>query len=200
MSSAPTGTSAPSFSRIDAAIRRASGTPRRWMPISKRPSVPACFSTISWERRIVARRISSAVMIRRPVTRSFRPHWATRAASRGRGRRVSAKDTAGAGPSVDVDGDVDDPAPRGATADLEEVRPVEVHDPGRLLRSVVVHHPFDATAATADDHDRAARQAHRRGAMVVERGLAAQRVLWWLAARLRVGPGLLDAGTSRGPG
>jgi len=63
MSSAPTGTSTPSFSRIAAAMRRASGTPRRWMPMRRRPSVPACFSTISWDRRIVARRISSAVMI-----------------------------------------------------------------------------------------------------------------------------------------
>ena len=48
-------------------MRRASGTPRRWMPTRTRPSVPACFSTISWEMRIVARRISSAVMIWRPL-------------------------------------------------------------------------------------------------------------------------------------
>jgi hypothetical protein len=56
---------------IASAMRRANGTPRRWIPISSRPDVPACFSTISCERRIVARRISSAVMIRRPVIRTF---------------------------------------------------------------------------------------------------------------------------------
>src|SRR6185503_14627735 len=68
MSSAPTGSCAPSFSRIDAAIRRASGTPRRWMPTRTSPAVPACFSTISWEMRTTALRISSEVMIRRPFT------------------------------------------------------------------------------------------------------------------------------------
>src|SRR6266404_5221197 len=71
MSSAPTDTSTPSFSAIAAAIRQASGTPRRWIPTSARPAVPACFSTISWEIRIVARRISSAVMMWRPLIRSF---------------------------------------------------------------------------------------------------------------------------------
>src|SRR6266850_3765550 len=71
MSSAPTGTSTPSFSAIEAAMRRARGTPRRWIPTSARPTVPACFSTISWEIRIVARRISSAVMMWRPLIRSF---------------------------------------------------------------------------------------------------------------------------------
>jgi hypothetical protein len=63
MSSAPTGTSTPSFSAMASAMRWAIGTPRRWIPISRRPSVPACFSTISCDRRTVARRISSAVMI-----------------------------------------------------------------------------------------------------------------------------------------
>src|SRR5687768_2157545 len=140
-----------------AAILRARGTPRRWMPISSRPSVPACFSTISWERRIVARRISSAVMIRRPLIAPSRPLGATRAVSRGRGRRVSAKDTAGRAGSVDVHGDVDDPAPRWAAADLEEIRPMEVHDTGRHLRAVVVDDPLDTAAGRADDHDRAAR-------------------------------------------
>src|SRR5262245_60177933 len=71
MSSAPTGSCAPSLSLIEAAIRRASGTPRRWMPTSTSPAVPACFSTISWETRMTARRISSGVMMRRPLTRSL---------------------------------------------------------------------------------------------------------------------------------
>ena len=47
------------------------GDARRWIPIRASPAVPACFSTISWLIRIVARRISSAVMIWRPVMLSF---------------------------------------------------------------------------------------------------------------------------------
>src|SRR6478609_7966611 len=84
MSSAPTGISAPSFSAIASAMRRASGTPRRWMPTRARPEVPACFSTISWLMRIVARRISSAVMMWRALIAPSRPLGACGAASRGR--------------------------------------------------------------------------------------------------------------------
>src|SRR5262245_57286564 len=84
MSSAPTGTAEPSFSPIASAMRRASGTPRRWMPTRARPDVPACFSTISWLIRIVTRRISSAVMMCRALIAPSRPPGAMVAAARGR--------------------------------------------------------------------------------------------------------------------
>src|SRR6478609_1501292 len=199
MSRAPTGTSTPSFSRMAAAMRWASGTPRRWIPMSSRPSVPACFSTISWERRIVARRISSAVMIRRPVIAPSRPHWAPEAASRDRVRRVDGKDTRGVA-SVDVHRDVRDAAPRAAAADLEEVRTVQVHDPARLLRSVIVDDPFDAARGAADDHGRAAGQPHRRVAGVVEGRLALEGVLGRLAARVVVRVRLVDGLAGRRTG
>ena len=52
-------TTPPSFILTNSAF----GTPRRWMPTSTSSAVPACFSTISWEMRITARRTSSAVMM-----------------------------------------------------------------------------------------------------------------------------------------
>src|SRR5262245_26802785 len=196
MSSAPTGTSAPSLSRIASAMRRASGTPRRWMPMSSRPSVPACFSTISWERRIVARRISSAVMIRRPVIAPSRPHramWqphgtAFEGSGTGYGRRWPRAKVA----SVHVHRDVDDAAPRWATADLEEVRAIHVDDPLGGLRSVVGHDPFEAATLGTHDDDRATGQPHGGGPVVVERGLARELVLLWLALRLLGAVGLID--------
>ena len=78
-----------------------------------RPSVPACFSTISWEIRVVARRMSSAAMIRRPVvtgrsgvarSRSpSRPHGAIR--PHGTGSEIGIQSSAEAA-SVDRDGDL----------------------------------------------------------------------------------------------
>src|SRR3954447_2913291 len=199
MSRAPTGIVARSFSRMAAAMRRASGTPRRWIPMRSRPSVPACFSTISWERRIVARRISSAVMIRRPVIAPSRPHWAPEAASRDRVRRSVARIPEDV-PSVDVHGDVGHATPRAAAADLEEVRAVQVDDAALLLRPVVADHPLDAAAAPTDDHGRPVREAHGGRPRVVERGLAPKRVLRRLAALHPVRIGLVDGLAARRTG
>src|SRR5450756_1559372 len=99
MSRAPTGRVTPSCSSTATEIRWARGTPRRWIPTSTSPSVPACFSTSSWEMRMTARRISSAVMIWRPSIRRARD--VTRAssfpASPDRSLKGRHKDTAPAG-------------------------------------------------------------------------------------------------------
>src|ERR1700740_2684658 len=60
MSSTPTGTFTPSIPRIACAIRCASGTPRRTIPISAKCFVPPLFSTISCASRCSVRSISSA--------------------------------------------------------------------------------------------------------------------------------------------
>src|SRR5438309_859690 len=60
MSSTPTGTFTPSIPRIACAIRCASGTPRRTIPISARFFVPPLFSTISCASRCSVRSISGA--------------------------------------------------------------------------------------------------------------------------------------------
>src|SRR5215211_4185483 len=59
-SSAPAGTGRPSISASLAASRRASGTPRVWMPTTSSPSVPLFRSTISWAIRTSARCTSAA--------------------------------------------------------------------------------------------------------------------------------------------
>src|SRR3954465_8647058 len=167
MSSAPTGSSAPPWARIAEAIRRASGTPRRWMPTRTRPSVPACFSTISWEMRTIARRISSAVMIRRPVIGASlgagdRARWLLLPASRDQDPGSRGR-TEGVGPSlasVDLDGHLGRARKPPAAADREEIGLVHVDDPaGRRSRAVVVHDPLDAAALAADDDRGAARDA-----------------------------------------
>src|SRR5690242_15606776 len=212
MSRAPTAMSTDSFSAMASAIRRASGTPRRWMPMSSRPSVPACFSTISCERRIVARRISSAVMIRRPVIRTFlaslshaggltgpRPKGQTRGYRARRGRRVGV--WAVRPPrSVDVDGHVRDATPRGTAADPEEVRLVEIDDARGVLRTVVGHGPLDAPARAADHDDRAAGQPHSRRTGAVEGRLAAERVARRLSGGARRRLRLVEMDSVRGPG
>src|SRR5216683_1551142 len=60
MSSTPTGTSTPSIPRMACAIRCASGTPRRTIPINARFFVPPLFSTISCASRCRVRSISGA--------------------------------------------------------------------------------------------------------------------------------------------
>src|SRR5215472_3133587 len=60
MSNTPTGTSTPSIPRIACAIRCASGTPRRTIPIRARCLVPPLFSTISCASRCKVRSISGA--------------------------------------------------------------------------------------------------------------------------------------------
>src|SRR4029078_1356723 len=186
MSSAPTGTSVPSFSAIAAAIRAASGTPRRWMPMSSRPSVPACFSTISWDSRTVARRISSAVMIWRPL---IAPSWPSPGLPGGlTGPWLKGRGKDNPGGSVDVHLDLGRAGVRGAGTDREEVRSVEVDDAALLLRPVVVDDADDATAIPADLDDRATRQPHRCGAVVVERRPAAERVFRRARERGRQGP------------
>src|SRR5450759_5781606 len=99
MSRAPTGRVTPSCSSTATAIRWARGTPRRWIPTSTSPSVPACFSTSSWEMRMTARRISSAVMIWRPSIRRARDVTRTSSfpASPDRSLKGRHKDTAPAG-------------------------------------------------------------------------------------------------------
>ena len=67
MSSDPTGTSLSSKLLTNSAMRCAIGTPLVWRPISTRSSAPPLRSSISWEMRTSARRISSEVSICRPV-------------------------------------------------------------------------------------------------------------------------------------
>ena len=62
------------------------------------------------------------------------------------------------------------------------------------LRAVVVDDALDASARAADDHDRAARQPHRRDAGVIERRLAGQRVPGGLAVRAGDAIRLVDRG------
>src|SRR4051812_3829952 len=207
MSSAPTGSSAPSWARIAEAIRRASGTPRRWMPTRTRPSVPACFSTISWEIRTTARRTSSAVMIRRAVMRA-------RTIGRGvgaRGARVAPSGLSGPDPalmaglegwaqsiarSVDLDGHRRRAGPPAAAADREEIGLVHIDDPpGRLRGTVVGDDPLDAARSTADDDRRPPRHVpHRGGPEAVERGSAGHRRLGRLPAGAGGDPGEGDLG------
>src|SRR5258706_10615809 len=153
MSSAPTGIRTPSWASISSARRWAIGTPRRWMPTRRRPSVPACFSTISWEMRMTARRISSAVMIRRLVI------WFPPGLS---GPVPAHRPDEGRGPSlrhpVDLDGHLGQPGPRRAAADREEVGLVHVDEAAaRGQGAVVGDDPLEATCLAADDDDRPAR-------------------------------------------
>src|SRR5436190_4802992 len=179
MSRAPTGMAVDSFSPIAAAIRRASGTPRRWIPTRASPRVPACFSTISWEMRIVARRISSAVMIWRPV---IAPSRASPGVKRPLGavEKVAFRIPDGRRfpRSVDRDGDPGRARPGRAAADGEEVGRVEVDDsvPIRGDGPVVAHDTLEAAARAADDDRRATWQAHRGRTVAVEGRVAAQPV------------------------
>src|SRR4029077_3889211 len=82
------------------------------------------------------------------------------------------------GGSVDTDGDLHRAGPGRTRADREEIRAVHVDDPVvHVPWAVVRDHPVDAPArGSADPDDRAARDAHGRRAVVVERGDPGQLV------------------------
>ena len=62
MSSSPTGRCTPSIRAMFPASLRASGTPRVWMPIRHRSSVPSFFSRISCAMRTSVRSMAAASM------------------------------------------------------------------------------------------------------------------------------------------